>query len=184
MECRCLPATRRERSQKAINSHIESPAGFSIETAGQPDPDDDRHRRAVASEASPDSPTGRSSTTHFLEPGIRSTRSPTGRCVGLLARQSICPDSAISLAGLVLARDEELIDQLNENVRRNLRAQSRLPAGPVLNAGLLDARVRGGRWAPADVTLRMNRQSKNAQRIAESLASHKRVGIVNYPSTL
>jgi cystathionine beta-lyase/cystathionine gamma-synthase len=32
------------------------------------------------------------------------------------------------------------------------------------------------------VTLRMNRQSKNAQRIAEQLATHRRVERVRYPS--
>ena len=37
-------------------------------------------------------------------------------------------------------------------------------------------------YASADVHLRMNRQSKNAQRIAESLAGHPKIRRVYYPT--
>jgi cystathionine beta-lyase/cystathionine gamma-synthase len=73
------------------------------------------------------------------------------------------------LGGVVLARDAELVAQL-----RGLRAMF----GNILQpdeAWILDSRL-------ATVSLRMNRQSKNAQRIAERLAQHPRVQRVNYPS--
>jgi methionine-gamma-lyase len=73
------------------------------------------------------------------------------------------------LAGFVLGRELELIAQLH-GIRAIL--------GNILQADecwLLDGRL-------PTVTLRMNRQSKNAQRIAETLASHEKIAKVHYPS--
>ena len=73
------------------------------------------------------------------------------------------------LAGAVLAQEPELIQSL-----RGVRAL----LGNILQADecwMLDSRL-------STVTLRMNRQSKNAQRIAEHLAGHPRVTRVIYPS--
>ena len=73
------------------------------------------------------------------------------------------------LGGVVLANDEGLVQHV-----RGLRALF----GNILQADeawILDSRL-------ATVTLRMNRQSKNAQRIAERLAEHPRVKRVHYPS--
>ena len=73
------------------------------------------------------------------------------------------------LGGVVLANEKELVQQL-----RGLRALF----GNILQADeswILDSRL-------ATVALRMNRQSKNAQRIAERLAGHPRVLRVHYPS--
>jgi methionine-gamma-lyase len=73
------------------------------------------------------------------------------------------------LGGVVLANDEGLVQQV-----RGLRALF----GNILQpdeAWILDSRL-------ATVTLRMNRQSKNAQRIAERLAEHPRVKRIHYPS--
>ncbi len=73
------------------------------------------------------------------------------------------------LAGAVLAADPELIQTLT-GVRALL--------GNILQADecwMLDSRL-------STVALRMNRQSKNAQRIAEQLAKHPRVKRVIYPS--
>jgi cystathionine beta-lyase/cystathionine gamma-synthase len=73
------------------------------------------------------------------------------------------------LGGVVLARDTALIQEL-----RGMRALF----GNILQADeawILDSRL-------PTVALRMNRQSKNAQRIAERLAEHARVERVHYPS--
>jgi methionine-gamma-lyase len=73
------------------------------------------------------------------------------------------------LAGVVLARDPDLVAAL-----RGTRAL----LGNILQPDecwLLNGRL-------PTVTLRMNRQSKNAQRIAESLVSHPAVKQVIYPS--
>jgi methionine-gamma-lyase len=73
------------------------------------------------------------------------------------------------LAGAVLAADPELIQTLT-----GFRAL----LGNILQADecwILDSRL-------STVALRMNRQSKNAQRIAEQLARHPRVKRVIYPS--
>jgi cystathionine beta-lyase/cystathionine gamma-synthase len=73
------------------------------------------------------------------------------------------------LAGAVLATDTELIERL-----RGMRALF----GNILQADecwMLNSRL-------STVKLRMDRQSKNAQRIAEQLAAHSRVKRVFYPS--
>ena len=73
------------------------------------------------------------------------------------------------LAGAVLATDPALIQHL-----RGIRAL----LGNILQADeswILDSRL-------STVALRMNRQSKNAQRIAEQLAQHPKVKRVIYPS--
>src|SRR4030095_10908436 len=73
------------------------------------------------------------------------------------------------LGGVVLARDTALVQEL-----RGMRALF----GNILQADeawILDSRL-------PTVALRMNRQSKNAQRIAERLAEHARVLRVYYPS--
>jgi methionine-gamma-lyase len=73
------------------------------------------------------------------------------------------------LAGVVMAADPELIQSL-----RGLRAM----LGNILQADecwMLNSRL-------STVGLRMNRQSKNAQRIAERLVGHPRVKRVLYPS--
>jgi len=73
------------------------------------------------------------------------------------------------LAGAVLAADPELIQALT-----GMRAL----LGNILQADecwILDSRL-------STVALRMNRQSKNAQRIAEQLAKHPQINRVIYPS--
>ena len=73
------------------------------------------------------------------------------------------------LAGVVLAKDPDLMAEL-----RGTRAI----LGNILQpdeSWLLDSRL-------PTVTLRMNRQSKNAQRIAESLVKHPAIARVIYPS--
>ena len=73
------------------------------------------------------------------------------------------------LAGVVLARDEDLVANL-----RGTRAILDNILQPD-ECWLLDSRL-------PTVTLRMNRQSKNAQRIAEALHGHEALRRVLYPS--
>ncbi|HVN28500.1 MAG TPA: PLP-dependent transferase, partial [Candidatus Binataceae bacterium] len=73
------------------------------------------------------------------------------------------------LAGVVMAADPELIARL---------AGVRALLGNILQADecwILDSRL-------STVGLRMNRQSKNAQRIAEALAKHPNITRILYPS--
>jgi cystathionine beta-lyase/cystathionine gamma-synthase len=73
------------------------------------------------------------------------------------------------LAGIVLGRDADLVSQLH-GIRAIL--------GNILQPDecwMLDGRL-------PTVTLRMNRQSKNAQRIAEALAEHSKISKVYYPA--
>lgn len=73
------------------------------------------------------------------------------------------------LAGVVMARDPELVSEL-----RGMRAL----LGNILQADeswILDSRL-------STVGLRMTRQSKNAQKVAERLAEHPRVRRIHYPS--
>ncbi len=73
------------------------------------------------------------------------------------------------LAGVVLGRDSETIDHL-----RGTRAI----LGNILQADecwLLNGRL-------PTVALRMNQQSKNAQRIAEDLATHPKIARMHYPT--
>jgi methionine-gamma-lyase len=73
------------------------------------------------------------------------------------------------IAGIVLARDEILIAKIK--ARRGLFGNILQPD----ECWLLDSR-----WPM--VSLRMNRQSKNAQRIAERLVVHPNVSKVYYPT--
>lgn len=73
------------------------------------------------------------------------------------------------LAGLALARNPDLIAQVRG--RRTMFGNILQPD----ECWLLDGRL-------PTVSLRMNRQSKNAQRIAERLARHPRVRRIHYPS--
>jgi len=73
------------------------------------------------------------------------------------------------LGGFILARDGDLIEHLH-----GMRAI----LGNILQPDecwMLDGRL-------PTVSLRMNRQSKNAQRIAETLADHKKIEKVHYPT--
>jgi methionine-gamma-lyase len=73
------------------------------------------------------------------------------------------------VAGVALARDPEVIHMLRSR---------RVMFGNILQPDecwMLDSRL-------PTVSLRMNRQSKNAQRVAEALHGHKRLSRVIYPT--
>src|SRR5215472_14543244 len=73
------------------------------------------------------------------------------------------------LAGMVLAKEAELVRQIR--LERHLFGNILQPD----ECWLLDGRL-------PTVILRMNRQSKNAQRIAEHLADHPKIARVIYPT--
>lgn len=73
------------------------------------------------------------------------------------------------LAGMVLAKDPELIQQIR--LQRHMFGNILQPD----ECWLLDGRL-------PTVILRMNRASKNAQRIAEQLAGHAKIARVIYPT--
>ena len=73
------------------------------------------------------------------------------------------------IAGAALARDPSLIQTMTS--RRSMFGNILQPD----ECWLLDGRL-------PTVTLRMNRQSKNAQRIAEALVEHPKVKCVHYPT--
>jgi methionine-gamma-lyase len=73
------------------------------------------------------------------------------------------------LAGMTLAKDPELLQQVR--LQRNLFGNILQPD----ECWMLDSRL-------PTVNLRMNRASKNAQRIAEQLAGHPKVSRVLYPT--
>jgi cystathionine beta-lyase/cystathionine gamma-synthase len=73
------------------------------------------------------------------------------------------------LAGMVLAKDPELVQQIR--LQRHLFGNILQPD----ECWLLDGRL-------PTVILRMNRASKNAQRIAEQLATHPKAARVIYPT--
>ena len=75
------------------------------------------------------------------------------------------------LAGLVIGEDPELINQLR--LLRTLFGNILQPD----ECWMLDSRL-------PTVSLRMNRASKNAQRIAERLAHHPRVARMHYPTLI
>ncbi len=73
------------------------------------------------------------------------------------------------IAGAILARDPDLIRQLHS--KRNLFGNILQPD----ECWMLEGRL-------PTVTLRMNRSSKNAERIATRLAKHPKIARVHYPS--
>ena len=73
------------------------------------------------------------------------------------------------IGGVLLARDPGIVQQIRS--KRNLFGNILQPD----ECWMLDGRL-------STVTLRMNRQSKNAQRIAEQLANHPKLERVIYPS--
>lgn len=73
------------------------------------------------------------------------------------------------LAGMVLAKDPELVQQIR--MQRHMFGNILQPD----ECWMLDGRL-------PTVTLRMNRASKNGQRIAEHLAGHPRIERVLYPT--
>ncbi len=73
------------------------------------------------------------------------------------------------VAGVALARTAEMIRQMR--ARRGMFGNILQPD----ECWMLDGRL-------PTVALRMNRQSKNAQRLAEALAGHKRLSRVIYPT--
>jgi methionine-gamma-lyase len=122
---------------------------------------------AIAAKAHPDGPLVVVDNT-FLGPSFQHPLEHEADLVVYSATKYLSGFSDM-LGGIALARDVDLITQLN-----GMRAI----LGNILQPDecwMLDGRL-------PTVALRMNRQSKNAQRIAENLAEHRKISKVNYPT--
>lgn len=127
----------------------------------------DIHRAAQTASSHPDRPLIMVDNT-FLGPAFQHPLMLGADLVVYSATKYLSGFSDM-LGGVALAKDPELI--------RRMRAQ-RIMFGNILQPDecwLLDGRL-------PTVSLRMNRQSKNAQRIAESLVEHPKVKKVYYPT--
>lgn len=94
---------------------------------------------------------------------------PLGADVVLYSATKYLSGLSDMIGGVLLARDPQLTGQIRS--KRNLFGNILQPD----ECWMLDGRL-------STVTLRMNRQSKNAQRIAEHLADHPKIERVIYPS--
>jgi len=162
-------------TQHLVHQLLE-PLGFAV--AGVPAGDRDALARAATSLSelalvfveTPANPTLRmTDIAHAVEVARSHPARPLGADLAVYSATKFLGGQSDILGGVVLARDQDLVAQL-----RGVRAL----LGNILQpdeAWILDSRL-------ATVTLRMNRQSKNAQRIAERLAEHSRVRRVHYPS--
>lgn len=122
---------------------------------------------AEAARAHPDRPLVAVDNT-FLGPAFQHPL-PLGADLSVYSATKYLSGFSDMLGGVVLAEDPELVTRL-----RGTRAI----LGNILQPDecwLLDGRL-------PTVGLRMNRQSKNAQRIAEALAGHPRVETLRYPT--
>jgi len=127
----------------------------------------DIQRAAAAARRHPDHPLVAVDNT-LLGPSFQHPL-PMGADLAVYSATKYLAGFSDMLAGVVLARDAGLIARL-----RGARALF----GNILQPDecwLLDGRL-------PTVSLRMNRQSKNAQRIAETLAAHPRVARLFYPT--
>ncbi|MFO0760056.1 MAG: PLP-dependent transferase [Byssovorax sp.] len=139
---------------------VETPANPTLRMS-------DIEAAARAAHAHPDKPLVAVDNT-FLGPAFQHPLSLGADLVCYSATKYLSGFSDL-LAGVVLAKDSDLITHL-----RGTRAL----LGNILQADecwMLNGRL-------ATVSLRMNRQSKNAQRIAEALAGHRAVVKIHYPS--
>ncbi|MBK9170430.1 MAG: PLP-dependent transferase [Bryobacterales bacterium] len=127
----------------------------------------DIRRAAAAASARPDKPVVMVDNT-FLGPVFQHPI-PLGADLVLYSATKYLSGFSDLIAGVALARDPHLIARLR--ARRVLFGNILQPD----ECWMLDGRL-------PTVTLRMNRQSKNAQRIAERLAGHPRLEAVFYPT--
>jgi cystathionine beta-lyase/cystathionine gamma-synthase len=164
-----IPAGETRRLGEAIGAaaslrlvFLETPANPTLQMC-------DIRAAATAAHAHPDRPLVVVDNT-FLGPAFQHPLDLGADLVVYSATKFLGGGSDI-LGGVVLARDPELVTSL-----RGTRAL----LGNILQPDecwILDSRL-------PTVELRMNRQSKNAQRIAEALAGHPRVSRMHYPTLL
>jgi cystathionine beta-lyase/cystathionine gamma-synthase len=127
----------------------------------------DLRRAAEAVKARPDRPLIAIDNT-FLGPTLQHPLK-LGADLVLYSATKFLSGFSDMIAGVVLARDPHLIEELRRR---------RILFGNILQPD--ECWMLGGRLPT--VSLRMNRQSKNGQRIAERLVEHRRVKKVHYPT--
>jgi cystathionine beta-lyase/cystathionine gamma-synthase len=127
----------------------------------------DIERAAEAASKHPDRPVVMVDNT-FLGPSFQHPLE-LGADVVLYSATKYLSGFSDMVAGVALVKDAEIIQRLRS--RRGMFGNILQPD----ECWMLDSRL-------PTVALRMNRQSKNAQRIAEALAGHKQLSRVIYPS--
>ena len=164
---RSVPAGQMGALEEAIGAATNLGVVF-IETPANPTMTmTDIHRAAEAAARHPDHPLVMVDNT-FLGPVLQHPI-PFGADIVLYSATKYLSGFSDLLAGVALARDPALIDRLRKR---------RIMFGNILQPDecwMLDGRL-------PTVALRMNRQSKNAQRIAEALVRHPRVRRMHYPT--
>jgi cystathionine beta-lyase/cystathionine gamma-synthase len=162
-----VPAGRGEALNQAIENSSNLRVVF-VETPANPTMVmTDIERAAAAAARHPDRPLVMVDNT-FLGPAFQHPL-PLGADLTVYSATKYLSGFSDMLAGVVLAKDPALVEKLRAH---------RVMFGNILQPDecwMLDGRL-------PTVSLRMNRQSKNAQRIAERLAEHPSVLKVHYPT--
>jgi len=162
-----VPAGRGEALDQAIENSRNLRVVF-VETPANPTMVmTDIQRAASAAARHPDRPLVMVDNT-FLGPAFQHPL-PLGADLVLYSATKYLSGFSDMLAGVVLAKDPALVEKLRIH---------RIMFGNILQPDecwMLDGRL-------PTVSLRMNRQSKNAQRIAERLVEHPKVVKVHYPT--
>ena len=166
---RCVPVDAGDTQgidraiREAVNLcivYLETPANPTLRMV-------DLRRAAETAHAHPDKPVVMVDNT-FLGPAFQHPLK-LGADLVLYSATKFLSGSSDLVAGAALARDPHLTRELRH--QRNMFGNILQPD----ECWLLDGRL-------PTVMLRMNRQSKNAQRIAESLHGHPRIRKVIYPT--
>ena len=112
---------------------------------------------------------GRHGGQHVPRARLSSTRCMLGADICLYSATKYLSGYSDMLGGVAITESSDMIQKIRSRAR-HVRQHSAARR-------MLDAR-----WPPPTVALRMNRQSKNAQRIAEALHGHKLLSRVIYPT--
>ena len=147
-------------AQNCCIVYVETPANPTLTMA-------DIERAAAAAAKHPDKPVVMVDNT-FLGPSFQHPLL-LGADIVLYSATKYLSGFSDMIAGIVLTKSSDMIQKIRS--RRNMFGNILPPD----ECWMLDSRL-------PTVQLRMNRQSKNAQRLAEALKGHKKLSAVYYPT--